>query len=323
MGVNKVMSVQRYPFLVSIYKGEGRLLVVPVINHIGGYSVDSSWFVNLTDAEEYSILGERALEAVEFVKNSPLSSATPKEREVDAAWKKNTKYKSWLSFWKNNNMAYLKYYQDGRYEVYSAKKLENPKGGYYDCIKEVNLPPTATAEEIGRAVIEVFEAAEEYYNEKPAYDPYPTKSLQLLDEASLTVKYPADRHFVDEEDGGAAEIYQCYSYQQQEGGESSAEFFLGIAPELDCNMESGNVRSAWEELHGKAETFEMQECGHEVFTHRAEMRNKSVHKISYLVQSEEDLLLECSMEVHQPGRRKKLDEKLTGLFEKFVMNCKR
>ncbi len=317
------MSVQRYPFLVSIYKGEGRLLIVPVINHIGGYSVGSSWFVNLVESEGFSVLGERALEAVEFVKNSPLSSETPKEREVNVSWKKNSKYKSWLSFWKNNNLAYLKYYQDGRYEVYSAKKMEEPKGGYYDCIKKVNLLPTATVEEIGEAIVDVLEAAEDYYKGRPASDPYPIKNISLLDESVLIVKHPADKHFEDAEDGGAAEIYQCYSYMAQEGGESSAEFFLGIAPELDCNIEPENVRSIWEEMHGKAECLEMKMCEHEVFKYRAELMNKNIHKISYLVQQQEDLLLECSMELHQPGRRKKLDEKLTTLFEEFVRNCKR
>ena len=39
------MSVQKYPWNVSIYKGEGRILIVPVINHIGGYSIVSSWIL--------------------------------------------------------------------------------------------------------------------------------------------------------------------------------------------------------------------------------------------------------------------------------------
>lgn len=317
------MNVQKYPWVISVYKGEGRILIIPAIKHIGGYSILSSWFINIENMEDYAMIGTGIINAVEYIKNSPISTLTPREQDLNAAWQKNSKYKSWISFWKNNNNAKVIVHENGEVEIFSTQRTEGKKGGYGGSIRKEVLSVTCTMEEIGRALIEVFQAAEEYYNDKPAYDPYPTKNLQLLDESSLIVKHPADRHFVDEEDGGAAEIYQCYSYQKQEGGESSAEFFLGIAPELDCNMEPGNVRSAWEELHGKAETFEMQECEHEVFTYRAEMRNKSVHKISYLVQSEEDLLLECSMEVHQPGRRKKLDEKLTGLFEEFVMNCKR
>ncbi|MBR6628241.1 MAG: hypothetical protein IKL04_09790, partial [Lachnospiraceae bacterium] len=225
--------------------------------------------------------------------------------------------------WNNNDNAKVIVYENGELDIYSTLRTEGRKGGYSGSIKKIVLPNADSPEEIGRAVIEVLEAAEEYYSDKPAYDPYPIKNISLLDESVLIIKHPADKHFEDAEDGGAAEIYQCYSYVAQEGGESSAEFFLGIAPELDCNMEPENVRSMWEELHGKTEIFEMQECKHEIFTHRAEMLNKNVHKISYLMQSEEDLLLECSMELHQPGRRKKLDEKLTTLFEEFVRNCKR
>ena len=29
------------------------------------------------------------------------------------------------------------------------------------------------------------------------------------------------------------------------------------------------------------------------------------------------------MDIHQPNRRKKLDEKLTALFEEFALECKR
>ena len=36
---------------------------------------------------------------------------------------------------------------------------------------------------------------------------------------------------------------------------------------------------------------------------------------------DDDEILECSMEVHQPNRRKKVDEKLTALFQQFALSC--
>lgn len=317
------MSVQKYPLLLSVYKGEGRILIIPIINHIGGYSIASSWFINIENMEDYTNIGESIYKAVDFVKNSPVSSLTPKERDLEEAWKKNSKYKSWISFWKNNNSAHFMLFEDGHYEVYSRERTKNRKGGYGNCIKEMNLPSTATAEEIGIAVIEVFKAAEDYYQDKPTYDSYPIKSLELLDGSTLTVKQPSDKHFSDNEDGGAAEIYQCYSYLSQEVAESSADFFVGIAPELDCNLEAMNVRSSWEDVYGKADFFEIQEGDYGIFKLRVEMRNKDTHKISYILQMEEDLLLECGMEVHQPNKRKKLDEKLVDLFKEFALSCKR
>ncbi|MBQ2238327.1 MAG: hypothetical protein II321_02690 [Lachnospiraceae bacterium] len=315
--------VQKYPLLLSIYKGEGRILLIPIIDHRGGYSVDSDWFINLKNIEDYVEIGEGIFKSIDFVKESPISKVTSKERDLKAAWRKNSKYKSWISFWKNNNHAFYKLYEDGHYEVYSTKRTVDRKGGYGGCIKKVNLPKEATVEEIGKAVIEVFEAAEEYYHQSPAYALYPKKKLELLDGSTLVVKHPKEKHFVDHEDSGAAEIYQCYSYLPKEDGESSAEFFVGIAPELDCNLDVQNIKSRWEEVYGKAEFFEVQEVEYGLFKLRVEMRNKVTHKISYLLQMEEDLLLECGMDVHQPNRRKKLDENLSALFEEFTLECKR
>lgn len=164
----------------------------------------------------------------DIIKSSPISYVTPKEQNLAAVWKKNTKYKSWDSFWKNNNYALFRIYEDGHYEVYSAKRSEKRKGNYEDSIKEIVLPSNATVEEIGNAVIDVFKAAEEYHKDKYTFDPYSTKKLELLDGSTLTIKHPGDNHFNDYEDGHAAEIYQCYCYLPKEDAESSAEFFVGI-----------------------------------------------------------------------------------------------
>ena len=45
------MMLHSYPLLISIYKGEGRMLIVPLIDHIAGYSIDSDWFINLSDLD--------------------------------------------------------------------------------------------------------------------------------------------------------------------------------------------------------------------------------------------------------------------------------
>lgn len=61
---------------------------------------------------------------------------------------------------------------------------------------------------------------------------------------------------------------------------------------------------------------------HGIFKLRAEMRNKSIHRISYLLQIDESELLDCTMELRKPNSRKKLDEKLSSLFEEFARQCK-
>lgn len=316
------MTKQRYPFSIEIYKGEGRILVVPLIDHFGGYRVESGSFVKIENMEDCVIIGNSVLKMVDIIKNSKISQMTPRERNLESVWKKNSKYKSWDSFWRNNNYALFRIYEDRHYEVYSAKRSEKRKGNYEDSIKKICLPSTATVEEIGKAVIDVFRAAEEYHKDKSAFDPYPPKRLKLLDGSVLTIKQPGDKHFNDYEDVHVAEIYQCYCYLPKEDAESSAEFFVGIAPELDCNLASKEICSSWEKFYGKADFFEIQEVDYGIFKLRIEMKNKDKHKISYIFQMEEDLLLECGMDVHQPNRRKKLDEKLVELFKEFTLNCK-
>ncbi len=148
---------------VSIYKGEGRLLTVPIIPHKYGYSIKADWFRRIEDLTDYKVIGEALLEGIEYIKVTPVSTLTPKERDEIAAWKKNSKYKSWISFWKNNNHAYFSDKGKEGYVINSSERIEKPRGGYYGSIKKIQLLSDASAEEIGKAVIDVFDAAEEYF----------------------------------------------------------------------------------------------------------------------------------------------------------------
>lgn len=106
------MMLHSYPLLISIYKGEGRMLIVPLIDHIAGYSIDSDWFINLSDLDNAVSVGEGVKSALDYIRNSPLSSLTPNERKENAAWKKNTKYRSRVAFWKNNHYVRVKITED-------------------------------------------------------------------------------------------------------------------------------------------------------------------------------------------------------------------
>lgn len=310
------MGVQADSILININKGEGRILMIPVI----GYK-DADWFVNMPDTEGCLAVGRAVLDAVAFVKQNSRIAGKTQKRDAVAAWQKNTKYKSWVSFWKHNHYGMVEALRDGQYNICSFKKSEERQGLYTECIKDLYLPPDASAEEIGQAVIDVLEASEEYYQDRKPSEAWRKQSLELPDGGTLKFTYPNDSHFQDCGDWGVAEIYQCYEYQAREGAESSADFFLGMAAELELSLEKENVASAWERLHGRADSFEMKETSHGIYKFRVEMRNKDCHKVSYFVQTSENMLLECSMEVHQPDRRKKLDEKMGLLFEEFALGC--
>ena len=314
------MNVQTYPFLINIYKGERRILIIPVIDHIAGYSVDSEWYVKIEEMEDYLTIGRSIFCAVDIIKKSPCSTLTRKEREKVSALRKNSKYKSWISFWNNNLSASVEFFEDGHYRIRSMKKSRTKQGIYNECVKEIHLFKDAKEDEIGQAIIDVFKASEEYHNSKKTSTNI--KSIDLLDNSKLTIIPPKATHFTDNGDSGAAETYQCYSYATSENAEPAGKFFLGIAPELDCDLKPENVRFSWEDYYGEADFFEMKEVNYGIFEYRVEMRNKESHKISYLLRQEEDLLLESGMEVHNPNRRKKSDEKLEKMFEEFALSCK-
>lgn len=310
--MNKKINI----FSVEIYKGEGRILIIPVID-----IKNSSWYARVENMEDCKAIGQGVLDAVGVIKNMIYIETKSGAGENGIAIEKNSKYKSWVSFWKHNHYTGIRIYEDEYYEIFSLTKSENVKGIYKDLIKKIILPNESTAEEIGKAVIDVFRATEEYYGERVVSD-VKFKVIELLNKLELTITPPNDSHFTDNADSGAAEIYQCYSYSTSENTEPVAEFFLGIAPELDCNLEPENVRNSWEEYYGVADCFEMKEVDYGIFKFRIEMKNKDSHKISYILQQEEDLLLECGMEVHSPNRRKKTDEKLEKMFEEFALSCK-
>ena len=173
-------------------------------------------------------------------------------------------------------------------------------------------------EKLGEMIIEGLDRSRKI-TDRVAGNPYPEKNIELLNESKLTVSAPRDKHFIDEEDYGVGEVYQLYGYYPREDSEeASAVFYIGIAAELDCDISEENIRRAWEKQNGKAEFFEVKptECG--IFKLRAEMRNKKVHRISYLLQIDECELLDCTMELLKPNSRKKLDERLTAMFEEFA-----
>jgi len=71
--------------------------------------------------------------------------------EGEPSWMKASKYKSWKSFSNHNIMIMLDQFEDKSYDIwpYSGEELWH-----------VLLPETATAEEIGEAILNMFDELE-------------------------------------------------------------------------------------------------------------------------------------------------------------------
>lgn len=306
-----------WPLLsIHIYKGENRILIIPMVWHASGRPVDSELCSNIRNMENAELVGNKVLEALNVIMNEPRPDFSLEN--YDGMWEKNTKYKTWNSFWKNNLEATIYMSEEYKGYVRIASWVKSSRVSIHEGMaKEIFIPFDSPAEVYGEAVLEVFRALEEKMRDK-AYD----RKITLLNESTLSFIPPKERHFESYGDMGAMECYHSYSYIAKEGDESSADFFFSIAPEIDCDLSAENVKQAWENCYEEAESFEMKEKQKGIYTHCAEMRNKSVYKKSYFLKQEEDLILECGMMVYQPNRRKKLCEKLDGMFEEFAVSCR-
>ena len=315
------MSVHSYPLLLSLYKGEGRILIVPLIDHIAGYSIDAEWYENITDTSNARNVGNGVLHAVDYIRSSPLSSLTPKEREDNAAWKKNTRFKSKVTFWKNNHYVRIKITEDNQYIIHSMKKSEKRKGAYNEIIKEIVLPIESNAEKIGEAVIDVFEASEKFYvnNNTPKIEN--KIEFLLLDGKKIVVDLPWNGMWMDYQDGGSAEVYKNYKYLS-DTGVVLADVFWSIASELDCELSEDNIFSSWQDNYGKAIYYECKSITGSIYTLRAEMKTTDWYKVSYFVQTADDLLLECGLQVHTHNISDKQTELFIYLFEELIINSK-
>ena len=82
------MSVQPYPWMVSIYKGEGRFLITTVVKHIGGYKTHADEVTTVSETEDDLVdkLGNKVLSRIKAVENSPLYVGKPKQ-----FWKNGSK----------------------------------------------------------------------------------------------------------------------------------------------------------------------------------------------------------------------------------------
>ena len=157
------MNEQTYPFEVAIYKGEGRYAIEPLIQNYWGMRI----FV-----DEYRIVDENAdaitiASAVDEMKQYIQSSPRPEIPANDAVQPEHiSKYHDkWIKFLHNNLCTMVRYTED-EIDVFSLERRSRRGGGSGYCgqIEYIELPNTATAEEIGEAILKAFDAAEKFYS---------------------------------------------------------------------------------------------------------------------------------------------------------------
>ena len=137
------MNIQKYPHRMKIFKGENRFCIIPIIKHIAGYSIDSEWYKMFDYAVSKKEIGESIFVALNVIDSSSIAIGG----EGEPSWIKASKYKSWKSFSNHNIMIMFDQLEDKSYDIwpYSGEELWH-----------VLLPETATAEETGEAILNMF-----------------------------------------------------------------------------------------------------------------------------------------------------------------------
>lgn len=319
----KVCREKKYPYRISLYKGQGQIIVVPSITGIGWSYVEMAWHRKVLDVRNNLILGETLLEALEQIRVSPVDARTAKERECDSIIVTATTCKAYKEF----NKAYLRCgaicYEDGTWVISQTRRLSGNKGYGGDDSTLIYLPSTVTTEELGNAILESFEGMEQFYNKVPKKE----KGSRIVFETLLGIKLsflaPAEDIYSDEQDFHAGEIYQGYSYYKEGADESVADLYFALASELACDISPEHVQCVYEKYDGPAEEFMYVAVEHPVFEYRIEMKSTKMHRIVYLAKVSKNELLSCELLLKKKPAGKRLHDKIVKDFEAMVSSCRK
>ena len=324
-GLNhKLCRKVSFPYYVDLYKGENQIIIVPLITSIGFVETAMAWYRQVKELNNAQLIGQTVLKALEHIGKSPVDARTRYERAKDSFMKHAVSYKSYKAFNKNYLLCGIIMYEDGKYVVSQTRKLEGNKGyGGLDATL-IHLDSSATALDIGNAVLTSFAEMESFYSKKNYSKPEtPRREFETLSDLKVSFEIPQDDRYTDEEDYGAAEIYQGYSYRESEDDEESvSDMYFGIAAELNCDLSSDNVLSVFEKEYGKAVQYDYSSTEHEIFEFRAEITGEKTHRIIYLKQMDSEELLSCELTIDTKRAGKRLCGKLIKNFEKLVASCK-
>ena len=315
---------QTYPYTVDIYRYKGQIVINPMVTCIGYYQISSAYYEELNSDIDPLSFGEAIKRAFDYIRSRPADARTRKECADDYFIKKVSSANSHSAFIRKYTGASIMLREDGSIKICGMLPEKREHLLVEVSVTEAEVTrPSFEPGEAGSAVLRCLDLTDELKrNIKEQYDEFPPCDIELPCGKTVIVQMPKNKNFTETFDYHAAEIYCSYTYYSKNSDREAAVFYLGMAAELDCDVSAENIRRSWEEADGKAELFEVKKRKRGIFNIRAEMKNSSVHRISYLLRTDEYELLECTAEIFSPGKNKSLDEMLAGLFEDFAKKCR-
>ena len=313
----KLPREKKMPYYVDVYCGEGQILIVPFIDSVNGLTTAMAKFWRLEEENAHCI-GEIVREAIQYIHDSPIDIRTKAEKEADAIFRNATNCKSYAAFGKKYMLCIVCYREDGSYVVTPSFQLK--RDTLYDSFESsVNIACTASSSDLGNAIIQGFAEMEAFEKmikkQKPAR---PRTTIETLSGSKLSFEAPEGGHYVDEEDYGAAEVYQGYSYRKESEEESVADMYFSIAAELDCDLSPENVSQVYKKLYGADVLIDRKDVDHPVFEKCIEVTSTQIHHVVYVRQVDEAELLACELVVKRKPAGKRIYNKVLKDFESLL-----
>ena len=157
------MSEQKPRMHVDIFKGEGRYAVEPMIRNTGQMLIYCEKYRILDENADAITIASTVDEMRRYIEVTPCPNILVRDA-VQPEHISKYHYK-WSKFLHNNLLTSIMYDVD-KISIFSQERRSRRGGGSGYCgqIEYIELPNTATAEEIGEAILKVFDAAEKFYS---------------------------------------------------------------------------------------------------------------------------------------------------------------
>lgn len=139
--------------------------------------------------------------------------------------------------------------------------------------------------------------------------------VSTLSERIYSYLLPQGDKFSDKGSCGAAEIYQCYDYEEV------ASMYFSIAPEFNCKMRESAARAAFSRYEGAPTRSKLMTVEHPVFTHVYVFESAKTYRISYLKKMEEYEFFACELTVKKNMVNDEKKAFLVKEFKRFAGSC--
>ena len=301
---------------IRMYKEtNNNILIVPVI---GGCISTDYWYITFNN-DNYEEIGECIFKVVEYINAPTTVPKTSMDLEGNEPWRKATKYKTFKSFREHTQSADIRNSMSdfNKISVYSEYKDHYMSGG--PTFKAIALTLDATtAEEIGRAVIDVFTAVEEYYKENPYLQVKKRKAIEFDTVGGRKVKFlEVSQDFTDIEDANSMEVYQAYEFT--DAPDNIIAFVMENGYE---KYDEVHIRKRCEEMYGTIKKMTYKEKNDELKTIEFTVKTEDKLIISHIYNlgenEDEHDYLEVYLDMDTENTHKYSIAKLKREFERMV-----